>query len=333
VTFLNPVAESLTGWPLSKARGRNIAEVFPAELPSTPKTGAPPVQAPAHVTVQDGEGGRRTVEYTAAPMRNDAGDVIGRVLVFRDVTQRRQAEEELRLSREQLRALAAHMERVREEERTRIAREVHDELGQMITGLRMDVSWIERRLPGVADGGVRAAFEKKVGTMYDLLDHLVKAVRKISAELRPGALDDLGLVPAMEWQAREWQARTGIACDVTSKLDSTAISPAHATALFRIFQETLTNVARHAQATKVRAELNASAGAVTLLIEDNGRGITEAEQRQTKSFGLLGMRERAELLGGTCRISGRPGEGTQVQIQVPFTSMEGAGETSSKKAA
>jgi signal transduction histidine kinase len=156
-------------------------------------------------------------------------------------------------------------------------------------------------------------------SMSDLLDHLVKAVRKLSSDLRPGALDDLGLVPAMEWQAREWQSRTGIECTVVSNLGSSDVPPDYGTALFRIFQETLTNVARHAHATQVRAEVGLSDGQVTLMIRDNGRGITEAEQRNTKSCGLLGMKERAGLLGGTCQIAGRPGQGTVVQIQVPFT--------------
>jgi signal transduction histidine kinase len=187
----------------------------------------------------------------------------------------------------------------------------------MLTGLKMDLSWIERRLPAIADEAARQPLAGKARSMVELLDQMVKTVRKISAELRPGVLDDLGLLPAMEWQAREWEARTSIECKVVSDLGERPVSPDCDTALFRIFQETLTNVARHAQATQVHARLGIEAGELVLEIKDNGRGITEEEQRHTRSFGLLGMKERATMLGGEFSIRGAPGKGTTVQVKIP----------------
>jgi signal transduction histidine kinase len=198
-----------------------------------------------------------------------------------------------------------------------MAREIHDELGQMLTGLKMDLSWIERRLPTIADAAVRQPISGKARSMVELLDQMVKTVRKISAELRPGVLDDLGLLPAMEWQARDWEARTGIECKVHSDLGERPVPPDRGTALFRIFQETLTNVVRHAQATQVHARVSLEAGDLVLEINDNGRGITEEEQRHTKSFGLLGMKERATMLGGQFSIHGTPGKGTTVHVRIP----------------
>lgn len=327
VTFLNPAAAAITGWPPEDAVGRPLEQVFHlqhadaelAEDPPTPEGRASVLFEPARQAVLiSATEAEIPIEFSSAPIRNDEGSVIGRVFVFRDITARRQAEAEIRTSREQLRALAAHLQTVREEERKRIAREVHDELGQMLTGLKMDLAWIKKRLPEVGEATVRQPLEGKAESMFDLLAEMVRTVRRISGELRPGVLDDLGLVPAMEWQAREWEARTGIKCRVASTLNETTVPPDQGTALFRIFQETLTNVARHADATEASARLNLDGIWLTLEIQDNGRGITEEERRGTKSFGLLGMKERAVLLGGEFGIRGLPGKGTTVSVRVPL---------------
>lgn len=328
VTFLNPVAEALTGWALEEAVGRPLEQVFQAKhapssaLPAVPDQRSPTERAvfalSRQTTLTARDGKNRPIECSIAPIRSEQGTIIGSVLVFRDITERKRVEEEVRCSREQLRSLAAHVEQVREEERTRIAREIHDELGQMLTGLKMDLSWLGKRLPSIPDETLQQSLAAKAGSMLELLDHMVKAVRKISAELRPGVLDDLGLVPAVEWQARDWQARTGIDCRVESQLGEKPVPADHGTALFRIFQETLTNIVRHAQASRVEARLGFEEGDLVMEISDNGRGITEDEQRQTRSFGLLGMKERATILGGQFSIRGVAGQGTTVSVRIPL---------------
>jgi two-component system sensor histidine kinase UhpB len=311
VTFLNPAAESLTGWKLAEAVGQPLDDVFQA---------APGAGRQAILRTHTGR--ETPIEYVAAPILNDSGVPAGRVLVFRDITQRRIAEEELNRSRDQFRSLAAHLQTVREEERARIAREVHDQLGQMLTGLRMDATWLVKRIQALPDPANREALASRMASMGALLDETVLTVRRIASELRPGALDDLGLAAALEWQAREWQARTGIECVVTCGQPSLNPSPESATALFRIFQETLTNVARHAKATRVTATLGAEGGALRLEICDNGRGISDEELRRTKSLGLVGMRERAAMLGGEFSIRGEPGSGTTVKVRLPLGSGE-----------
>lgn len=231
-----------------------------------------------------------------------------------DRTQHRRAEEQLRESHEQLRALSTYLQTVREEERTRIAREVHDELGQALTSCKLDLSWIAGKLPRE----LKPLLEK-TRTLSAHIDSTIQMVRRISAELRPGVLDHLGLAAALEWQANEFQNRTGIRCDVQAELPDVQLEQDLSTALFRIFQETLTNIIRHAGATQVKVNLKVNEGRIILEVEDNGRGISRAEVNNTKSMGLLGMRERAALLGGTFKIGrvGRPG-GTRLTVTLPL---------------
>jgi signal transduction histidine kinase len=225
----------------------------------------------------------------------------------------RNAQRRLSRSREQLRSLAARLESIREEERSRIAREVHDVLGQSLTGIKMDAAWILSRLPDT-----QSKLAERAKSMSALIDSTIQTVRRIAADLRPGILDNLGLVAAVEWQASEFQTRTGIHCRVSSNLRDASLASESATAVFRIFQETLTNVARHAQATIVSVDLGEEKGCIVLQVVDNGRGIDLAELTQSKSVGLLGMRERAAILGGDLVISGAPGQGTTVILSVPL---------------
>ncbi len=227
--------------------------------------------------------------------------------------------ENLRSSRERLRALAAYLLSARENERSLIAREIHDELGSMLTGLKIDLSWLAGRLP--AD---QMPMLKKTRAMLKLVGSIIQSVRRISTELRPGMLDDLGLVAAIEWQTQEFQARTGISCQFTSNLGDRKLDRELATAVFRIFQETLTNVARHAKATRVNIILRPKAHSLILTVRDNGKGITEREIADRKSLGILGMGERALLLGGEVAIMGLPGKGTTVTVEVPLKSSSGA---------
>lgn len=226
--------------------------------------------------------------------------------------ERRRAEERLRESHEQLRALSLYLQRVREEERIRIAREVHDELGQSLTGLKLQLTWLAGRLPENL-----AALREHTETMSQRIDETIQTVRRIATELRPGVLDSAGLLAALEWQAQQFETQTGIRCRVTSAVKDTLWDQDLNTAFFRIFQETLTNVIRHAQATQVDVLFMETGHALVLEVRDNGRGITEAEVHNTKSIGLLGMRERAALLGGEVFLQGEPGKGTAVTIRIP----------------
>jgi signal transduction histidine kinase len=228
--------------------------------------------------------------------------------------ERRQAEEQLRESHEQLRALSVYLQSVREEERTRIAREVHDELGQALTSCKLDLSWLAGKLPQDS-----RLLVDRTKSLISHIDTTIQTVRRISSELRPGVLDHLGLAAALEWQANEFQNRTGIRCDLHTELTDTTLDQNVSTTLFRIFQETLTNVIRHAGATQVTVDLKESAGCITLEVRDNGRGIARTEIANAKSMGLLGMRERAALLGGIFKI-GRltQGRGTRVRVSIPL---------------
>jgi signal transduction histidine kinase len=219
-------------------------------------------------------------------------------------------------SRRQLRALAARLEAVREEEKSRIARDLHDELGQLLTGLQMDLRWVERRLGDLSDGpAVNALIDRVVGAA-ELADQTTAAVQRIASELRPGALDRLGLVPALRQEARRFQERTGLAC--RAELDEALPEPAPeaATALYRICQEAMTNVSRHAQASQVVVRLAGEGGEVVLRVEDDGRGLTAADHGPA-ALGLLGMQERASRLGGRVEFTDREGRGTVVTARLP----------------
>ena len=230
------------------------------------------------------------------------------------VIEERQAEEEVMRSRRELRNLAAHLQSVQEETRADIAREIHDEFGQALTGLKMDLSWLQKKLPKGQD-----ALLEKTKSMLALLDQAIQAVRRIATRLRPSVLDDLGLVAAMEWQLQDFQSRTGIKGNFTSRLGERPLDRDLSTTLFRIFQETLTNIARHADADNVKISLEQRDGDLLLQVSDNGKGISEGKISDPKSFGVIGMKERALLLGGEVRIKGSRGKGTTVAVRVPLT--------------
>ncbi len=234
------------------------------------------------------------------------------VAFLTDITEQKVKEEELRESREQLRSLAARLESLREEERTILSREIHDEFGQSLTGLKMDLAWLARRLPRNQD-----ALVQKADSMLKLVDENVKLIRKISTRLRPGILDDFGLLAAMEWQAREFDHRTGIRCGMSSNAKKIHLDKNASSSLFRVFQEALTNIARHSGATKVDVRLRQGRNKLVMEIKDNGRGLKEDKVQPHKSLGILGMRERVQLMEGTFTIQGAPGEGTKVRVSVP----------------
>ena len=239
------------------------------------------------------------------------------VHIVSDITDRKQAEEQLRTSREELRDLSLHLESVREEERTNLAREIHDELGSLLTGLKIDLSWLAKR-----NSREQELLLAKVKSMYELVDEAIQTVKRISTELRPGVLDDLGLSAAIEWQAQELERRTEIKFEFTSSPKDIVLDRDRSTAIFRIFQEALTNVVRHANATKVRISLKQDGDRVALRIRDNGKGIDEKQLSDPKAFGLIGMMERAMSCGGEVKISGIHGKGTVVAVSIPLKDRE-----------
>ncbi len=222
-------------------------------------------------------------------------------------------EEALRESREQLRALSGHLQIVREEEKAHLARELHDELGGTLLALKIDIAWIERHLPAG-----QAQLLDKLHTALAGTDHAVSTTRRISCDLRPPMLDDLGLIPTIEWQAHEFQSRMGIVCSVDARGDSAILNSNQSIALFRIFQEALTNIARHAEAARVRISVRIEPGLATLGISDNGCGIDPARQRRPNAHGLYGMSERVRSLDGEIHIDSTPGKGTRVLVNIPL---------------
>ena len=219
---------------------------------------------------------------------------------------------------DQLRLLAARVQSTREAEATRIAREIHDVLGSSLTSLRWELEGIDEAVLEAGDLSQLADLPRKTRGMFKLIDQAVDTVRRISLELRPPGLDQLGLAEAIEWQAERFQAQTGITCTCACLLENLELDQEQATAVFRISQEALTNVLRHAEATKVEIKIEQQAGELVLTITDNGRGITESERLGRQSLGILGMRERAYLIGAKIKISGVEGQGTVITVRVPI---------------
>jgi two-component system sensor histidine kinase UhpB len=316
---VNRQAELLLGRTRAEIIGMNQRELYPSQS-------APPFSLPPGETVGGEEGSfeveivRRDGSIVPTDLRLSRIQLHGHdllLLLFRDIARRRQTEKELRDSREQLRALAARLQAVREEERTRVAREIHDELGQMLTAIKMDLRWIEDDLERVNDPRLNPVLDKAVAAT-ELTDALARSVQRIAAELRPGILDRLGLMMALTHEAEQFQQRTGVQCRLKAPEDEPLLPIEAATAVFRIFQEAMTNVARHANASAVEIELELSPRFLTLKISDNGGGIKPSDLLGGHSLGVLGMQERARHLGGEITFQAGPAAGTLVTLLIPL---------------
>jgi len=232
--------------------------------------------------------------------------------IARDITERKQAEEKLKRTSKLLRELATHLQSVREEERTMIAQEIHDELGQVLTALKIQVSLLANKL-----NKNQEPLKEKIKSLSNMIDASVESVQKISSKLRPGILDELGLIAAIEWQAEEFEKLTSIKCSLVLPKEEMKLEKNKSTAIFRIFQEALTNIARHSQATKAAISLLIHQSNIYLEILDNGKGITLEQIKDFKSLGIHGMEERAMVFGGQVYFEGVAGKGTIVKVEIP----------------
>ncbi|MGH7529537.1 MAG: PAS domain-containing sensor histidine kinase [Gemmatimonadales bacterium] len=301
---------------LEQLRGRPIAEVVaPAHraafggLHRRVFTGEP---GTLEFEVVGLKGTRRWLSTHAVPLRDAAGTIYAVLTITRDATAAKRADEQLRASRAALRRLATRQQDIREDERTRIAREIHDSLGQALTALKLELSAAQ-----VAATAGRRGIANRLAETARLVDELIKGVRRIATELRPPVLDELGLPAAVEWLARDFMRRTGIACHVQIHSGDALGRRELATVLFRITQEALTNVSRHAAASHVAIDLGVRSDVVVLEITDDGRGITEPDATGPQSLGILGMRERAAAVGGVLEVGPGTGGGTRVAAWFP----------------
>jgi|PlaIllAssembly_1097288.scaffolds.fasta_scaffold94285_1 PAS domain S-box-containing protein len=331
-TFMSRV---LDGYDLTDVLGQDFCKWTPQEYHSVMRNALDQVfitNEPKDYEAQGtGKGGEmRWYLVRLAPILADS-QVERAILVARDITARKEAEEALRAlnnrlevdvaertaslmaANERLRSLSVHLQKVGEQERGRIAREVHDELGQSLTAMRMELSLLRKVM---SEDLLEAA--EKAESMDKMLESTMHAVKRISLELRPGILDHLGLTAAMEWQAEEFERRTGISCTVSFKPATIDLDNDMTTAVFRIFQETLTNVARHADASMIDARLSVKDHVLSLQVQDNGVGMKESQINGEHSFGLVGIQERILVWGGKLEIESEPGKRTTVNVQIPL---------------
>lgn len=248
------------------------------------------------------------------PFSDSSPDPVGFAMVTSDLTERRQLEDDFARANERLRALASHVNSATEREKGRLSREIHDVLGQELTGLKMDAAWIARRLGRPEQQDVVL---QRLREMTKQIDGCVQTVRRIATGLRPGVLDDLGLLAAIDWQTREFETRSGISVVLSLPEEDLSMDQDRVTSLFRILQEVLTNIARHAGARTVQVSVREERGQLTLEMRDDGCGITELEATNPQSLGILGIRERVTLLGGILSIRGDTGAGTSVSVRIP----------------
>ncbi|HQM46548.1 MAG: PAS domain S-box protein [Syntrophaceae bacterium] len=322
INFANHAVKVIFGWHREELIGKSIGMIYRNEEESDK------IASAFYSTLEH----QRTYETEFPCLRKDGQEICCRmkasrigenlrekriVVTYEDITAEKKAQEDLKRSREELRNLSIHLQSVREEESTRVARKIHDELGQSLTALQMDLSWLVNHLPAGSKDICH-----KTQSMSELVESTIESVHNITTELRPSLLDDLGLPTAIEWQASDFQKRSGIRCRVHIHCPDQVIDQELATTIFRIFQETLTNIARHAQATQCKVNLTQTETELHLEVTDNGIGINQWQIDDPRSFGMIGMRERAHLWGGTVHIRNVQPTGTKVRVLIPVNKGE-----------
>jgi PAS domain S-box-containing protein len=303
---------AVLGQPLDKLLPERYREAHQRHIEQFGKTGSTSRRMGSQMVLMAlrADGHEFPIEASISKHREDGRQRF--TVILRDITDRVRQEGELRRSKEELRELSVALHQAREQEKSRIARELHDELGQALTSLQMDIAWCKQRIPQDGNG-----FAGKLQKMETMLERTVAATRRIATELRPLMLDDLGLVPAVEWLVESFTQRSGVVCELAVSHENLDLPAAHATAVFRTVQEALTNVAKHARASRVDVAIWQADGRVSLSVHDDGVGFSTEDSRKPNSFGLLGLRERAALLGGEARISSAQGKGTHIELRLP----------------
>ncbi|GBD90328.1 oxygen sensor histidine kinase NreB [bacterium BMS3Abin04] len=315
ITYWNKGSEKLYGWKREEVIGRELRDVIPMEFINTTleqvRKNVLTKGEWAGETIQYDKYGNKLIIYMSVSVVFEHGKLIGSFGVNHNITDLKAAYNKLEESRKQLQALAQYLEKVREEERTYIAREIHDDLGQSLTALKIDISWLEKGIKNKTK-----ATSEKIDGIKNLIDSTITSVQKISSELRPGIIDDLGLSIAIEWATNEFQKRTGIICNLTIRPELVLANEQVSIAFFRIYQEILTNISRHAKAKHVWTTLTNEKNKLTLIVQDDGIGIEQNQINNPRSLGLLGIRERLRILKGKLNISGNKGKGTKIEIEV-----------------
>lgn len=319
----NSKAEDMFGWTEKEIIGKKFAEtIIPANYREAhtedflhyQQTGEGPLlNKLVEISALHCSGNEFPVELAIVPIKNSGDDFF--CAFIRDITLRKRGEEKLQHSYDEIRRLLSHLQDVREEERLIISREIHDQLGQQLTVMKMDISWLKKKLELTNDTA-----REKLEELNTMMDETIKTVRKIAADLRPGLLDDLGLGPAIEWHLNEFEKRAGITMHYKGLNEEVPLSMASKTGLFRIVQEALTNIVRYAEAENVIVNLEKHDGRLLLSIQDDGIGFDPEKVFAKKTFGIVGMRERAAMMGGSYDITSNPGKGTSIVVQVPFIS-------------
>jgi PAS domain S-box-containing protein len=317
IVLYNRAAEKIFGWASDEAIGQPLTKLLPmryreghgAFIKRFGTTGVTSRRMGDNTVIHGRRANGEEFPMDASISQLETAEGKLYTVILRDVTERVRAQEERS-------AFAAAAHAIREEEKTRVARELHDELAQALTALKMDTIWVRD------NGGLADEAKAKMAGMLAMLDRAVASTRRIAADLRPLLLDDLGLAPAIEWLASTFTQRWGVACKLNVDEELELPEP-YATAVFRIVQESLVNVAKHAQATEAVVTVERTGDSVTLSVQDNGRGFATSAPRRPQSLGLMGLRERAQLLKGTFSLHSEPGQGTRVEVRIPMQNMGG----------
>ncbi|MFO7526417.1 MAG: PAS domain S-box protein [Ignavibacteriaceae bacterium] len=317
ITYWNKAAEIIYGWTANEAMGHYVIDIIPSTASESQtqeimKNLNERKAWSGEFSVKRKDGNLFPVFATTSPVLNDYGELIGIIATSIDITERTNHLKMIEESSKQLRALSLKIEDLREEERTAIARELHDELGQLLTAIKIDLQSIANHPPN------KKETSKQIKPVVDLVEESILSIRKLSSDLRPTILDHLGLVSAMQWYIAEQKKR--LKTDITFKIPSAIgkISKKKTIPVFRVFQELLTNIARHAQATKVKIKIEIVDSTMKLIVSDNGVGMNTDYVDNIKSLGILGMKERLSAIGGSLEYSNTPGSGTTAEVLVPL---------------